>query len=90
MSLFEKQKFENKDIVPKLREEFNKKAINFADMPKDVLVELLEIAVWKIDELENGGEYDERDAMDQLCDAEFIVDDLFAELEERIESDFYE
>ena len=90
MSLFEKQKFENKDIVPKLREEFNKKAINFADMPKDVLVELLEIAVWKIDELENGGEYDERDAMDQLCDAEFIVDDLFAELEERIESDVYE
>ena len=90
MSLFEKQKFENKDMVPQLREEFNEKAINFADMPKDVLVELLEIAVWKIDELENGGEYDERDAMDQLCDAEFIVDDLFAELEERIESDCYE
>ena len=62
----------------------------FNDFPKDVLVELLQLTVERIDEKENGGEFDERDWKDCLCDKEFIVDELFEELEEKIKCDVYE
>lgn len=55
-----------------------------------MLVELLEIAIERIDENENGGDFDERDAMDCLCDKKFIVDELFDALQEKVELDIYE
>lgn len=67
-----------------MREKFSHNQIGFQDMPKDVLVELLTLAIQRIDDLDNGGEFDERDWKDCLCDKEFIVDDLFAELEDLI------
>lgn len=86
----EKIKFENKGKVGELRELLRNNKIDFNDIPKDVLIELFDIAIEKIDEQENGGEFDERDWKDCLCDKEFIVDDLFAELEEKIKLDIYE
>lgn len=86
----EKIKFENKDKVTQLREDFRQNKVDFKDIPHDVLVELFEIAIDKIDEQENGGEFDERDWKDCLCDKESIVDDLFAELEEKIKLEIYE
>ena len=88
--LFDKCKFENKDKVAQCREDFKHKKSYFDDMPKDVLVELLELAVSRIDEAENGGENDERDWKDNLCDREFIVDELFEELQENIKLGIYE
>lgn len=90
MSLFEKQKFKNKDKVQEYKKAFSDKQMYFDDMPKDVLVELLEIAIERIDENENGGDFDERDAMDCLCDKKFIVDELFDALQEKVELDIYE
>ena len=90
MSLFEKQKFKNKDKVSQLKDDFVHNRIGFNDFPKDVLVELLQLTVERIDEKENGGEFDERDWKDCLCDKEFIVDELFEELEEKIKCDVYE
>ena len=90
MSLFEKQKFKNKDKVSQLKDDFVRNRIGFNDFPKDVLVELLQLTVERIDEKENGGEFDERDWKDCLCDKEFIVDELFEELEEKIKCDVYE
>ena len=90
MSLFEKQKFKNKDKVSQLKDDFVHNRIGFNDFPKDVLVELLQLTVERIDEKENGGEFDEWDWKDCLCDKEFIVDELFEELEEKIKCDVYE
>ncbi len=82
--MIEKVEFKNKEKVKQLREKFSHNQIGFQDMPKDVLVELLTLAIQRIDDLDNGGEFDERDWKDCLCDKEFIVDDLFAELEDLI------
>ena len=89
--LFEKEKFENKDKVHQLREEFKTKKTYFDKMPVDVLVNLLEIAIAKIDSHVNDGESaDCRDFKDTICDLGFIADDLFGELEEMIELDIFE
>lgn len=89
MSLFEKSRFDNKDKVDEFRQAFRRKNLYFDDMPKDVLVELLEIAIERIDEKENGGEFDERDWKDCLCDKEFIVDELFEALQEKVDLEIY-
>lgn len=88
MAIFDKFKFENKDKVKELQEQFANKKISLEDMPKDVLVELLQCAVERIDDKENG-EY-ERDFKDVWWDLECIVDDLFNDLQEKINSDIYE
>lgn len=88
MTIFDKFKFENKDKVKELQEQFANKKISLEDMPKDVLVELLQCAVERIDDKENG-EY-ERDFKDVWWDLECIVDDLFNDLQEKINSDIYE
>ena len=91
MSLFDqKQKFENKDQVNRLKEDYVQGKITFKDLPKDVLVELLECAVERIDDLENCDEYDERDYKDFACDYDFIVEDLFKSIEDKIKFGFYE
>ena len=88
--MFEKQKLENKDKVSELRQQFAINKIGVDDIPNDILVELFKIAIYKLDELENGGEYDERDWKDQLCDKKFIINGIFAELEEDIKIGIYE
>lgn len=88
MAIFDKFKFENKDKVKELQEQFANKKISLEDMPKDVLVELLQCAVERIDDKENG-EY-ERDFKDVWWDLECIVDDLFNDLQEKINLDIYE
>lgn len=88
MAIFDKFKFENKDKVKELQEQFASKKIGLEDMPKDVLVELLQCAVERIDDKENG-EY-ERDFKDVWWDLECIVDDLFNDLQEKINLDIYE
>lgn len=91
MSIFDKFKFENKDKVEELKEQFGKNKIDFDDMPKDVLIELLKCAIYKIDKQENYGDYFyERDWKDCLCDKEFIVDELFDDLIDKIKLDIYE
>lgn len=88
MAIFDKFKFENKDKVKELQEQFANKKIGLEDMPKDVLVELLQCAVERIDDKENG-EY-ERDFKDVWWDLECIVDDLFNDLQEKVNLDIYE
>ena len=88
MAIFDKFKFENKDKVKELQEQFANKKIGLEDMPKDVLVELLQCAVERIDDKENG-EY-ETDFKDVWWDLECIVDDLFNDLQEKVNSDIYE
>lgn len=88
MTIFDKFKFENKDKVKELQEQFAEKKIGLEDMPKDVLAELLQCAVERIDDKENG-EY-ERDFKDVWWDLECIVDDLFNDLQEKVNSDIYE
>ena len=88
MTIFDKFKFENKDKVKELQEQFAEKKIGLEDMPKDVLIELLQCAVERIDDKENG-EY-ERDFKDIWWDLECIVDDLFNDLQEKINLDIYE
>lgn len=88
MAIFDKFKFENKDKVKELQEQFANKKIGLEDMPKDVLVELLQCAIERIDDKENG-EY-ERDFKDVWWDLECIVDDLFNDLQEKIDADIYE
>lgn len=89
MAIFYKFKFENKDKVKELQKQFANKKIGFEDMPKDVIVELLQCAVERIYDKENG-EYDERDFKDVWWDLKCIVDDLFNDLQEKINSDIYE
>lgn len=88
MAIFDKFKFENKDKVKELQEQFANKKIGLEDMPKDVLVELLQCAVERIYDKENG-EY-ERDFKDVWWDLECIVDDLFNDLQEKVDSGIYE
>ena len=88
MAIFYKFKFENKDKVKELQKQFANKKIGFEDMPKDVIVELLQCAVERIYDKENG-EY-ERDFKDVWWDLECIVDDLFNDLQEKVNSDIYE
>lgn len=90
MALFDKIKLENKNKVAELREQFAHNKIGVEDIPKDILVQLFTICVNKLDELENGGEFDERDWKDCLCDKEFIIDNLFKELQEEIELGIFE
>lgn len=90
MSIFNKIKLKNKDKVAELKEKYLDKKINIEDIPKYILVQLFTICINKLDELENGGEYDERDWKDCLCDKEFIIDNLFDELLEQIELGIFE
>ena len=43
---------------------------------KETLLYLLTCAIFRIDDKENSGEYDERDWKDCLCDNEFILFEL--------------
>ena len=64
--------------MPKLKEILKDSSKFFAQtdlIDKPVLIELLEMAIEKIAILENENYYDE-DAMDCLCDKEFIFEDL--------------
>ena len=88
MAIFYKFKFENKDKVKELQKQFANKKIGFEDMPKDVIVELLQCAVERIDDKENVK--DGRDFQDVWWDLEFIVDDLFNDLQEKVDSGIYE
>lgn len=75
-------KTENKDKIAELRQAYSDKKVDLDTLPADVLAELLWKAILRIDEKENGGEFDERDAMDCLCDEEYIVDELFESIEQ--------
>lgn len=90
MALFEKIKLENKDKVDDLRDKFSHNQIGIEDIPQDILIQLFTICVNKLDELQNGGDFDERDWKDCLCDKEFIIDDLFKELQEEIDLGIFE
>lgn len=87
--MFEKPKL-NKNQVGELKEMFLENEIGIEELPQHVLTELLRAAVEKIDDLENGGEYDERDWADTQFDKECIVEDLFEELETKIKNGLYE
>lgn len=51
----------------------------------------MKCAIYKIDKQENYGDYFyERDWKDCLCDKEFIVDELFDDLIDKIKLDIYE
>ena len=76
--------FVDKDKVSMLRKQISDKQIFIDDLPKNVLANLLQCAIVRIDRNENGGEDDERDFKDLWCDQEFIVDELFEELEEKV------
>lgn len=63
-------KEENVNKVTDYKNGYSNKKIDLDEMPQDVLAELLAVAVERIDENENGGEFDERDWKDLLCDKE--------------------
>lgn len=92
----EKLRLKNKDKVKQLKEDFGKNKIGVEDIPQDILIELFRFAIIKIDEWENLKQYgydfgdDERDWKDQLCDKEFIIDDLFDLLIEDINLGLYD
>ncbi len=94
--MFEKPKLKNKDKVKQLKEDFYHNKIGIEDIPRDILEELFERAICKIDEWENLKQYgydcndDERDWKDLLCDKEFIIDNLFNDLQEDIDIGVYE
>lgn len=77
------------NLVSRLKYQFNSKQIYFDGMPKFVLVKLLELAIDKIDNLENCYEFDERDFKDTICDKFLIVDDLFTKLNDYNLSDIF-
>ncbi len=87
--MFEKPKL-NKSQVGELKEMFLENEIGIEELPQHVLAELLRAAVEKIDDLENGGEYDERDWADSQFDKECIIEELFKELETKIKNGLYE
>lgn len=70
--------------IEKLKEGFANNDVHYADLPKDVLMNLLDKAVQRIDDLENiqmlGNEDDERDWKDQWYDQKYIVAQLFDEI----------
>lgn len=80
----------NKEFVKEIEEDATDYYFKLNDIPRDIIEELLKIAIVKIDELQNGGEYDERDAKDSLCDMEFIFEDIVKELQRDIELGVYE
>jgi len=59
------------------------------DLPKNIIVELLRKAVSKISDIQ-AGEFDERDAMDVMCDNEFVFEELIKDLQSDIETGIYE
>ncbi len=90
MNIFEKAnkdlKKESKQCLPELRiisensTDFYK---NLRSISKPTLILLLEMAVQKIDSMENDEEYDERDWKDCLCYEEYIFDNLVNEAIEK-------
>ncbi len=83
-------KFANKDKVRNLQEQISKKQISFIELPIDVLAELFQCAIERIDEDENTVECDERDSGDLIWDMECIVDELFDALQEKVDFGLYE
>lgn len=72
-------KEESKQCLPELKEilkDTDKFYKQLDLISKPVLIMLIEKAVEKISELENKGMYYEMDAMDQLCEREFVFEDL--------------
>lgn len=86
-----KQEF--RDLVSKLKDDAM--GIDIKELPSDVLSELLQIAVERIDLFENASgmcfdesdfyECDERDASDIVSDQNYIVYELLENLLERID-----
>lgn len=79
---------ESKQCLPILKEIAIKSDNYYKQMnliSKPTLIMLLEKAVEKIAELENKEIYYEVDAMDQLCDREFVFEDLVKECIEHCE-----
>lgn len=80
--IMEQLKNEAKQNLPELKKISKDSTLYYKDMDlisKQILIELLKKAIEKIDRFDNPFEDDERDAMDQLCDCEFIFDDLVQE-----------
>ncbi len=73
-----------KEEIEKLKEGIENNKVVYEDIPKNVLILLLDKAVQRIDDLENiqmfGNEDDERDWKDQWCDQKYIVAQLFDEI----------
>lgn len=84
----EELKKESKQCLPELREIKKNSMECYKDLKsisKPTLILLLYKAIEKIDTLENGGEFDQRDWKDCLCDKEFIFDLLVDEQIEECE-----
>ena len=81
-------KTQSRQCLPELKE-IVKDTDNYYKEPnlisKPVLMLLIEKAVNKIAELQNKGMYYEMDAMDQLCEREFVFEDLVKESIEHCE-----
>ena len=77
-------KITKKEQIEQLKEGFENNDVHYADLPKDVLMKLLDKAVQRIDDLENlqmfGNEIDERDWKDTWYDQKCIVAQLFDEI----------
>lgn len=74
-----KLKERSKVCLPQLREiakDYEAYFSDFDEMFVPVLSLLLEKAIDRIDELKNGGEYDERDVFDMNYDKEYIFEEL--------------
>ena len=79
---------QSKQCLPKLKEivkDTDKFYKQLDLISKPVLMLLLEKAVEKISEIENKEMYYEMDAMDQLCEREFVFEDLVKESIEHCE-----
>ena len=77
--IIEQLKNESKQNLPefeKISKDSTKYYKEMNSISKPILIELLKKTIEKIDELQNPFEYDERDALDQLCDCEFIFENL--------------
>ncbi|MBQ8749867.1 MAG: hypothetical protein IJZ29_05315 [Clostridia bacterium] len=66
----------NKDELEKIKDNACDYYFKLEELSKTLLIALLQYAIYKIDELENGGEDDCRDWKDNLCDCEFIFYNL--------------
>ena len=89
-SIFDKTKFKNKDKVSTLRQEFSDKKIFIDQFPKDVLVELFQLAVLRIVRDRYGDEsFSQLYFKDLWWEQEYAIDQLFEELEERVKLDIY-
>ena len=81
----DKLRFKDKICMSELRDLLSKNKLRIDILPKEILLILLKFAVERIDEKENGGEFDERDWKDCLCDKKFIVDELLERLQQEID-----